>query len=143
MTRLVWMWAMVAAGLMATLALAPAVTAREFRGSLTAPSGGAPFGGEEVGSFEIEVRRNRITIEAEVDLDAPDGYTFEGWLVDMQTGYKLSLGQLDGDELRFRQRMVNPFTYGVLVITMEPVGDLDPNPAAPVAGALLESPFGQ
>jgi hypothetical protein len=39
--------------------------------------------------------------------------------------------------------MVNVYTYGVLVITTEPRWDLDPNPATPVAGALLSAPFGQ
>lgn len=144
MVRMVWVALVLGAvGLVAAGALAPVATGKGFRGDLTAPSGGAPFGGDVVGSFRIDVQGTRVTIRAEVELEAPDGYTLEGWLVDMQTDYKLSLGELDDETLRFRQQMVNPWTYGVLVITAEPVGDLNPNPAMPVAGALLPAPFGQ
>lgn len=132
-----------AIGLVSAGVLAPAATGRAFQGDLTAPANGAPFGGDVVGSYRIDVRGERTMIHAEVVLQAPDGYTFEGWLVDLQTGYKLSLGELEHGTLKFQERMVNPWTYGILVITREPVGDLDPNPATPVAGALLPSPFGQ
>lgn len=142
--RILWLALVLGAiGLVSAVALAPAATAKAFRGDLTAPADGAPFGGDVVGSYRIDVHGERITIHAQVVLEALDGYTFEGWFVDMQTGYKLSLGELEDGTLRFRQRMVNPWTYGVLVITMEPVGDPDPNPATPAAGALLPAPFGQ
>ena len=126
----------------AVLALPPAAQAQEFEGDLTTPSGGAPFGGDVVGSFEIEVEGDEVEIEVDVDISVPDGHVLEGWLVDMDTGYKLSLGMLQSD-LDFEQNMVNPFTYGVLVITMESAADLDPNAAMAVAGALLPAPFGQ
>ena len=116
---------------------------QDFRGDLTAPAGGDPFGGDVVGRYEIEVRNHRVEIEAVVFSAPPQGHVFEGWLVDMETGYKLSLGQLRRSSLEFEQRMVNPWTYGVLVITVEPSGDLDPNPVAPVGGAWLPAPFGQ
>jgi hypothetical protein len=154
MVRVKWVVALVAIGILAAAALLPAAEARSFRGELTAPSGGAPFGGDIVGEYRISVRGSQVTISAWVELDPPAGYVFEGWLVDMQTGYKLSLGALshgddddDDDEgrmvLEFHQRMVNVWTYGVLVITTEPSRDLDPNPATPAAGALLPAPFGQ
>lgn len=137
-----WIAGIGAVALVAALALLPAAQAQEFEGDLTTPSGGAPFGGDVVGSFEIEVEGHEVEIVASVDISVPDGHVLEGWLVDMDTGYKLSLGMLQSD-LEFEQNIVNPWTYGVLVITMEPAADLDPNPAMPVAGALLPAPFGQ
>lgn len=74
------------------------------------------------------------------------GYVFEGWLVDPGADpvYKLSLGQLEDGELEFEQNLVNPFTYHLLVVTVERANDLDPNAGDPVAGAPLPSPpFGQ
>lgn len=111
-------------------------------GDLTAPSGGNPFGGEKIGTFEIKTKGYAARISADVEIKPSDGMVFEGWLVDAGTGYKLSLGQLRDDSLHFRQNMVNSFTYNMLVITEEPAGDTDPNPATPVAGAGLPSPFG-
>ena len=142
MTRI--LWAVLVLGTIGLAAvLAPPAVAKGFRGDLTTPADGAPFGGDVVGSYRVDVHGQRVTIHADVNLEAPDGYTLEGWLVDMQTGYKLSLGGLEGGKLRFHQTMVNPWTYGVLVITAEPIADLDPNPAMPMAGALLPAPFGQ
>ena len=129
--------------LTAAVALAPLANARSFRGDLTAPSGGAPFGGAVVGTYRIHVDREETSIGARVGVTPMAGYTLEGWLVDTQTGYKLSLGELERGSLEFEQHMVNPWTYGVLVITAEPIGDLDPNPNTPVAGAALPAPFGQ
>jgi len=154
MVRIKWVAVLGAIGVLAVAALLPAAEARAFRGELTAPSGSAPFGGDVVGAYRISVRGSQVTISAWLEMEPPAGYVFEGWLVDMQTGYKLSLGALshgDDDEdneegrivLEFHQRMVNVWTYGVLVITTEPSRDLDPNPAMPVAGALLPRPFGQ
>lgn len=144
-----------AIGLVTMAALLPVAEARGIRGDLTEPSGGSPFGGDLVGAYRISFRSGGVSITAWIERTPAPGQTFEGWLVDMQTDYKLSLGALtsadddDDDDggprwvLKFHQRMVNPFTYGVLVITTEPLGDADPNPAAPVAGALLPAPFGQ
>lgn len=136
--------ALLGLALFAPLTVAHDEDDNEFEGDLTAPAGGTPFGGDVVGSFEIEWDGIELEIEAEVDISPPSGYVFEGWLVDAGgTGYKLSLGQLEDGELEFEQNMVNPFTYTFLVITMEPANDLDPNPGPAVAGANLPSPFGQ
>ena len=156
MVRVKWVAVLGVIGILAVAALLPAAEARAFRGELTAPSGGAPFGGDVVGEYRISVRGSQVTISAWVELEPPTGYVFEGWLVDSPTGYKLSLGALagegdddddDDDEsrmvLQFRQRMVNVYTYAMLVITTEPTRDLNPDPAMPVAGALLSAPFGQ
>jgi hypothetical protein len=135
--------AMVAAlvALVGAFGLMPLASAQEFKGELV-----STMDGSAVGSYAIEVRGNHVEIRARVSVSAPSGYTLEGWLVDVVGGepaYKLSLGELDGQVLRFEQRMVNVWTYAMLVITQEPSGDLDPNPAMPVAVAVLPEPFGQ
>lgn len=113
------------------------------QGNLTAPSGPNPFGGSVVGNYSVAINGNEIKIKANVTTSAPAGYVYEAWLVDTQTTYKLSLGQLKDGSLEFKQNMLNPLTYGVVVITNEPVGDLNPNPDMPAGGALLLAPFGQ
>jgi hypothetical protein len=113
-------------------------------GTLTAPSNGDPFGGDQVGTFSVLSDGSQTSIFAHVDLVASEGSVLEGWLVDVGTDYKLSLGQLnDNNSLIFHQDLVNAYTYNVLVITEEPDNDTDPNPATPVGGAPLPSPFGQ
>lgn len=116
----------------------------KIQGTLTAPSGGNPFGGAPVGSYTVKVKDgHEVKITADFDSAPGSGFVLEGWLVDVTTGYKLSLGQLDETELKFKQMLVNPFTYNVLVITVEPYNDTDPNPSVPAGGDLLASPFGQ
>ena len=57
------------------------------------------------------------------------GMILEGWLVDMDTGYKLSLGKANNEgKLLFSQSMVNPWIYDAIVITEEPIGDTNPAP---------------
>jgi hypothetical protein len=113
-------------------------------GTLTAPSNGNPFGGDQVGTFSVLSDGSQTSIFAHVDLVASEGSVLEGWLVDAGTDYKLSLGQLnDRGSLIFHQDLVNAYTYNVLVITEETDKDTDPNPATPVGGAPLPSPFGQ
>lgn len=114
------------------------------RGDLTAPSDGNPFGGDDIGTYSVTTLGQKTIVRAHVETEPSDGTVLEGWLVDMETGYKLSLGQFnDRGSLAFGQKMVNPHTYNVLVVTEEPEGDIDPNPAIPVGGAELPSPFGQ
>ena len=113
------------------------------RGDLTAPAGEAPFGGEAVGDYLVRVNDQKISVLTNFDAKPSEGMVLEGWLVDMATGYKLSLGQADKtNHLFFSQTIVNPWIYDVLVITEEPIGDTDPSPHKPVGGILLEEPFG-
>ena len=63
------------------------------KGDLTAPAGEAPFGGKVVGDHLVRVNGNQISIVTSFDANPSAGMVYEGWLVDMATGYKLSLGQ--------------------------------------------------
>jgi hypothetical protein len=106
-----------------------------------APTPDAPAGAS--GKAHLISRFTRDDLEATnivvkvKDLPVPDGYVLEGWLVDMDSGYKLSLGGFttghNGDAtFHFNQRMVNFSLYEKVVITQEPAHDIDPNPATPV-----------
>ncbi len=114
------------------------------RGDLTAPIGDEPFGGDAVGNYLLKGKTNIIRIIAKVNVSPSEDKVFEGWLVDAQSGYKLSTGQLsERNSLVFTQRIVNPWLYDLIVITEEPMDDTDPSPHTPIGGAKLSQPFGQ
>ena len=116
----------------------------KIEGKLTAPSGDKPFGGDDVGTIEIEYDKNNVSIMAELNKSPSEGMVFEGWLVDPDTGYKLSTGLLDENNAQtFEQVIVNPYIYNVYVVTEEPLEDVDPNANVPAGGFALPSPFGQ
>ena len=115
------------------------------RGALTAPSGDKPFGGDVVGNYFLRVNDHNVKINVDFWSMPSSGMVYEGWLVDVDTGYKLSLGQFNtqSDGLFFEQDIVNPWIYNVLVITEEPMDDTNPAPNMPVGGVPLSEPFGQ
>jgi len=117
-------------------------------GDLTAPSGDKPFGGEDVGNYHIHTIGGYTSIIVSLEMRASDGMLFEGWLVDVETGEKLSIGTFKGNLKESAQYGlfggIDPqFHYDVLVITEEPINDSDPAPNKPVAGVPLSAPFGQ
>ena len=113
------------------------------RGELTSPIGDAPtddpFGGEEiVGDYYIRIRDGeQVRIITNLN-PAPVGTVLEGWLVDFESGYALSTGKAnDQNKIIFTQRMVNPTIYDAIVITAEPINDIDPTPAPLHIGGTL------
>jgi len=112
-------------------------------GDLTAPSGDKPFGGDNAGTYSIGVKDEFTTFYAQLDKRASPGMVFEGWLVDVQTGEKLSTGIFKEDVKRGIFTLDPGFHYDVFVITEEPLIDSDPTPNKPVAGVPLSTPFGQ
>lgn len=114
------------------------------RGDLTVPEGDKPFGGDAVGTYLVKTKGQTVRIIAKLDRSMSDDKVLEGWLVDVQSGYKLSTGQLGArNTLVFTQTLVNPSIYDLIVITEELIGDADPSPDKPVAGAQLGEPFGK
>ena len=112
-------------------------------GQLTSSTENAPFGGDDIGQYRIHSNANSVSILIAFDESPASDSILEGWLVDLDSDYKLSLGQADAtNHLFFSQTIVNPWIYDVLVITEEPIGDSDPAPNKPVGGVLLEQPFG-
>jgi hypothetical protein len=113
------------------------------RGDLTAAANDKPFGGENTGNYIVRGKGDIVRIIASLRITHASEKVLEGWLVDMQSGYKLSIGKFsERNSIVFTQRMVNPWVYDMLVITEEPANDTDPMPARPVGGAHLQQPFG-
>jgi len=65
------------------------------QGDLTAPNNDKPFGGENVGIYNIHVRDGYSTIFVSLENGPSDGMVLEGWLVDIETGEKFSTGVYD------------------------------------------------
>ena len=113
---------------------------------LTTPSAaGSLNGGDKKGSFEFSVQDNNIIGTAEMNEQPTDGKVYEGWFEDKgdASGYSLSVGKFDNNTLTINQTMVNPYTYTVFFVTIEPVDDPDPSPSDVVVGTNLPIPFRQ
>ena len=120
--------------------------AQQISTDLTAPTAGNLHGGDKKGNLEISVQNGTVIATAEMNEPPANDQVYEGWLEDKgdASGYSLSLGKFNEDDtLSVNQTMVNPYTYTVFYVTAEPADDPDPSPAGVVAGAPLESPFGQ
>ena len=118
--------------------------AQSVTGDITRSSGGEPFGGEKIGTINIDSTGRRTNVSADLNASPGEGNVFEGWLVDAGgSEYQLSLGQFRNGTLDFSQYMVNPYTYRNFEVTEEPAEDPDPNAADSVAGFELQNPFGQ
>jgi len=118
------------------------------RGALTAPEGDKPFGSDHVvGHYFIRANDHQVNIEAEFESTSSPNLVLEGWLVDVDTGFKLSTGlftdETNANRLNVTQEIENPWIYDVFVVTEEPIVDDDPNPHKPVGGAALSKSFGQ
>jgi hypothetical protein len=107
------------------------------------------YGGQLFGAVDISTNGRTTEVAIATDYLAPPGKVFEAWLVDGgggASGYPLSLGQLFlSGTLKFNEHMVNAYTYTDLIITVEPVNDLDPGGAwsQTVAAYVLAEPFGK
>lgn len=91
---------------------------------------------KEMESMENGLQKVEIIVKVK-NLPTSEGKVFEGWLVDTDTGYKLSIGGFstgnDGKAvLYFHQQLVNFGLYDLVVVTEEPAGDTDPNPDMPI-----------
>jgi hypothetical protein len=118
--------------------------AQSVTGDITRSSGAEPFGGENIGTINIDSTGRRTNVSADLNASPGEGNVFEGWLVDAGgSEYQLSLGQFRNGTLDFSQYMVNPYTYKNFEVTEEPAEDPDPNAADSVAGFELQNPFGQ
>lgn len=104
-------------------------------------------GSDASGTADIKVKEkdgfHEVKIKVDVkNVELMEGYVLEGWLVDEDTGYKLSTGGFtvdsDGDgKMRFKQNLVNFDLYDLVVITAEPAGDVNPNPNTPIVGGAI------
>ena len=123
----------------------PADIRYTLNGDLTAPNNDKPFGGNNVGTYAITITDDRTSIYTGLKINPTNGMVFEGWLVDIETGEKLSTGTFkEGVKRGFFTGIAQEFHYDVFVITEEPIIDSDPAPTLPpVGGVPLSTPFGQ
>ena len=107
------------------------------------------YGGLLFGIVDVDTNGHITDVRLATDFLSPEGEVFEVWMVDGNagaSGYPLSLGQIFQDgTLDFSQHMVNSHTYTDIIVTLEPINDLDPKPAwsRTVAANLLAPPFGK
>jgi hypothetical protein len=107
------------------------------------------YGGQLFGIVDISTNGHTTEVNIASNFLPPPGKVFEAWLVDGgggASGYPLSLGQLFlTGTLKFNEHMVNAYTYTDLIITLEPVNDVDPGGAwsQTVGAYLLANPFGK
>lgn len=86
--------------------------------------------------IDVEVRRLMASTTSTI---------YEAWLVDDQTGYKLSLGglipngQSNRSKLHFEEYLVNLSIYDKLIVTEEPMNDTNPNPGNTILSASIPS----
>ena len=103
------------------------------------------------GSVSIKVAEltrdslDRVSLKILVEkLIVGEDEVFEAWLVDEDTGYKLSLGAFLTNSrgkgiLKFNQKMVNFDIYDKVVVTREPSIDVNPMPGDAVLLAEIDS----
>lgn len=131
----------IASALLAVLAIS-LVSASEVRLQLN-PVGGSTATG--TAKIERDIENSGIQdveIQVRVDSTPAEGSVFEGWLVDQETGFKLSMGAFKMDQrgrgkLQFEQEMVNFDIFDMLIVTTEPVNDQNPNPGTSVLEAKI------
>ena len=107
------------------------------------------YGGRLFGLVDISSNGQTTEVNIASNFQPPIGMIFEAWLVDGgggASGYPLSLGQIfKSGTLKFNEHMVNAYTYTDVLVTLEPVNDVDPGGAwsQTVAAYLLAPPFGK
>jgi len=95
-------------------------------GFLTAPSGEKPYGSDRVGKYQIDVRDDQLRIFVNLFTKPSLGKIYEGWLVDVDTGEKISIGKLDERMQKgFFKNVGDAYMYELLVITEGPSADTD------------------
>ena len=122
----------------------PAAQAQQSH-DVTKAADGKATGGEKMGTLTVTPKEHTVHIVANMTSPPPQGKVFEGWLVDSGgSDYKLSLGEFaTNGTLQYTETLVNPYTYTQFIVTEEPFEDNDPNAASALAGAELQTPFGQ
>lgn len=112
---------------------------------ITKATDGQATGGEKMGTLTVKPNEHRVLIVANMTAPPAEGKVFEGFLVDSGgSEYKMSLGEFSQNgTLEYEETLVNPYTFTQFIVTEEPFEDTDPNAAAALAGAELQTPFGQ
>lgn len=139
------LWLLMSASIFATFSLGLPIADAQQTHDITKATDGKATGGEKMGTLTLTPEEHTVQIVANMTSPPAQGNVFEGWLVDSGgSEYKLSLGEFSKNgTLQYRETLVNPYTYSQFIVTEEPFEDTDPNAAAALAGAELQTPFGQ
>lgn len=110
-------------------------------GDLSVPEGDNPFGGDNIGTYNIGSDREGLRVQVNMDITPTSGNAYQAWLVDNATGNDLALGELVDNVLATTLQPTDSSPYRLIVVTEEPLNDPDParNSYAIVAGAALGS----
>ncbi len=117
------------------------------QGQFTAASSGKPFGGDNIGSYELEPQGGQgnwvQNILISVDKTPSAGKVFNAWLVDTKTNTYQNLGQVDATgKLSFTQNSANPYKHDQIFISEEPLNSSNLKPSKIIGGDALPAPFG-
>lgn len=136
---------LITVGIAATLSFGLPLAQAQQTNDITKATDGKATGGEKMGTITVVPAEHTVQIVANMSSPPAQGKVFEGFLVDSGgSEYKLSLGEFSKNgTLQYRETLVNPYTYTQFIVTEEPFEDNDPNAAAALAGAELQTPFGQ
>ncbi len=103
--------------------------------------GSGASGNVKIASADNRDGSHKVRIDAKLKgLTIDENKIYEGWLVDLDSDYKLSLGAFNPLRngrftFRFSQDLVNSRIYDKFVITREMVDDIDPGPDVSVLEA--------
>jgi hypothetical protein len=109
-------------------------------GDLTEAEGGEPFGGSNVGTYDIGQDRSGLRIQVNMNDPPSADKVYVVWLVDNSTGDDLSVGQLVDNTIAITQPITNQSLYNLIEVTEENAGNVgvSRNTSAVVGGANLE-----
>ena len=85
------------------------------------------------GSISGATPYNNVEINASLNKMPSADMVYEGWLVDKDASYKLSIGAFNGMRLSARHKLVQFSPYDAVAVSLEPANDTDPMPATIVA----------
>jgi len=86
-----------------------------------------------VGSVSGTTPCTNVEINARLNKMPSANMVYEGWLVDKDANYKLSVGSFNGMWLSAGHKLVQFSPYDAVAVSLEPANDTDPMPATIVA----------
>lgn len=113
------------------------------------PVGGSTASGKADIRKSVDKNTNKVDIRVDVsNVSLPAGRILEGWLVDSDSGFILSMGAFEMKSkgrasLQFKQRMVNFDVFDKIMVTSEDISDSNPAPDASILEAAIPALTGQ
>jgi len=86
-----------------------------------------------VGSISGTTPYTNVEINVRLNKTPSENMVYEGWLVDKDADYKLSVGAFNGMRLSARHKLVQFAPYDAVAVSLEPANDTNPMPTTIVA----------